>query len=25
MLLDYGDFAVDAKLIQIQSLPRPKC
>ena len=25
MLLDYGDFAVDAKLIQIQALPRPKC
>jgi hypothetical protein len=25
MLLDYGDFAVDAKLIQIQSLLRPKC
>jgi len=25
MLLDYGDFAVDAKLIQIQALPSPKC
>jgi hypothetical protein len=25
MLLDYGDFAVDARLIQIQALPRPKC
>ncbi len=25
MLLDYGDFAVDAKLIQIQAMPRPKC
>jgi hypothetical protein len=25
MLLDYGDFAVDARLIQIEALPRPKC
>lgn len=25
MLLDYGDFSVDARLVQIQSLPRPKC
>jgi hypothetical protein len=25
MLLDYGDFAVDARLLQIQALPRPKC
>jgi hypothetical protein len=25
MLLDYGDFAVDARLMQIQALPRPKC
>jgi hypothetical protein len=25
MLLDYGDFAVDARLTQIQALPRPKC
>jgi hypothetical protein len=25
MLLDYGDFAVDARLIQIQAVPRPKC
>jgi hypothetical protein len=25
MLLDYGDFAVDARLIQLQSLPRPRC
>jgi EipB-like len=25
MLLDYGDFAVDAYLVQIQALPRPKC
>ncbi len=25
MLLDYGDFAVDARLIQLQALPRPKC
>lgn len=25
MLLDYGDFAVDAHLVQIQNLPRPKC
>ncbi len=25
MMLDYGDFAVDARLIQIQALPRPKC
>jgi hypothetical protein len=25
MLLDYGDFAVDAHLVQIQALPRPKC
>lgn len=25
MLLDYGDFAVKANLVQIQALPRPKC
>jgi hypothetical protein len=25
MLLDYGDFAVGARLLQIQALPRPKC
>ena len=25
MLLDYGDFAVEARLIQLQALPRPKC
>lgn len=25
MLLDYGDFAVDARLTQLQALPRPKC
>jgi hypothetical protein len=25
MLLDYGEFAVDARLIQLQSIPRPKC
>ena len=25
MLLDYGDFAVDARLVQLQALPRPKC
>jgi len=25
MLLDYGDFAVDAHLVQIQAVPRPKC
>jgi hypothetical protein len=25
MLLDYGDFAVDARLMQIQAVPRPKC
>ncbi len=25
MLLDYGDFAVDARMIQLQALPRPKC
>jgi len=25
MLLDYGDFAVDAHLVQLQALPRPKC
>jgi hypothetical protein len=25
MLLDYGDFAVDAHLVQIQALPRPQC
>jgi hypothetical protein len=25
MLLDYGDFAVNARLIQIQAVPRPKC
>lgn len=25
MLLDYGDFAVDARLVQLQALPRPQC
>ena len=25
MLLDYGDFAVDARLVHLQALPRPKC
>jgi hypothetical protein len=25
MLLDYGDFAVGAHLIQLQALPRPRC
>jgi hypothetical protein len=25
MLLDYGDFAVDARLVQIQALSRPRC
>jgi EipB-like len=25
MILDYGDFAVDARLVQIQALPRPRC
>ncbi len=25
MLLDYGDFAVDAHLVQLQAIPRPKC
>jgi hypothetical protein len=25
MVLDYGDFAVDARLVQLQALPRPKC
>lgn len=25
MVLDYGDFAVDARLVQIQALPRPRC
>ena len=25
MMLDYGDFAVDARLIQLQALPRPRC
>lgn len=25
MLLDYGEFAVDARLVQIQALPRPRC
>ena len=25
MLLDYGDFAIDARLVQLQALPRPKC
>jgi hypothetical protein len=25
MLLDYGDFAVDARLVQLQALPRPRC
>jgi hypothetical protein len=25
MMLDYGDFAIDARLIQLQALPRPKC
>ena len=24
-LLDYGDFAVDARLVQLQALPRPRC
>ena len=24
MLLDYGDFAVDARLVQLQALPRPQ-
>ena len=25
MMLDYGDFAVDARLVQLQALPRPRC
>ena len=25
MLLDYGDFAIDSRLVQIEALPRPKC
>ncbi|WP_020696289.1 EipB family protein [Reyranella massiliensis] len=25
MLLDYGDFAIDARLVQLQALPRPRC
>ncbi|WP_425065393.1 EipB family protein [Reyranella sp.] len=25
MLLDYGDFAVDSRLVQLQALPRPRC
>jgi hypothetical protein len=25
MILDYGDFAVDARLVQLQALPRPRC
>ncbi|WP_421998988.1 cell envelope integrity EipB family protein [Reyranella sp.] len=25
MLLDYGDFAVEARLVQLQALPRPRC
>jgi hypothetical protein len=25
MILDYGDFAVEARLVQIQALPRPRC
>jgi hypothetical protein len=25
MVLDYGDFAVDARLVQLQALPRPRC
>ena len=25
MQIDYGDFAVDARLIQLNALPRPKC
>ncbi|MFO1084429.1 MAG: DUF1849 family protein [Reyranellaceae bacterium] len=25
MLLDYGEFAVDARLVQLQALPRPRC
>lgn len=25
MLLDYGDFAVDARLVQLKALPRPRC
>ena len=25
MLVDYGDFAVDSRLVQLQALPRPRC
>jgi hypothetical protein len=25
MLLDYGEFAVDARLVHLQALPRPRC
>jgi hypothetical protein len=25
MTLDYGDFAIDARLLQLEALPRPKC
>lgn len=25
MLLDYGDFAVDARLVELNALPRPRC
>ncbi len=25
MMLDYSDFAVDARLVQLQALPRPRC
>jgi len=25
MMLDYGEFAVDARLVQLQALPRPRC
>jgi hypothetical protein len=25
MTLDYGDFAIDARLQQIEALPRPRC
>ena len=25
MLLDYGEFAVDSRLVQLQALPRPRC
>jgi hypothetical protein len=25
MVLDYGDFALDARLQRLEAMPRPKC